>query len=573
MEERTDVDRYGGLKTNISRLIEQKMKKYKITGCSISLVDGIETVWSQGFGYADKENNIKATAQTRYLIGSTTKLFTGTAVMQLVDRGKLDIDKPVVEYIPEFSVKTRIMDAAPITVRNLMTHHSGLPCDNFDKFYNKNPDESINTFRKDIDYLKEHHASYPPNYIWSYSNLGTALLGVIVERVSDTDYCQFVRENILKSLQMNNSSTVNQKGIKETMAKTYNKGLFEEEYFLRDIPSGSVVSTVEDMASFIKMVLGHGSFSDSCVLKKASLEEMLTVQNKDVALDNGFKMGLNWFLEWPYFEHAGKVCWHDGSSVHYNSLLLILPEQKLGITLLSNSTTALPVFFREIAEETLDEALKLKGHVRKNELKNSDSSKTYGADLTEYEGTFTSIMGTAVIKNYKNKLKLKMMGMNFTLIPNDDGWYGLRLELLGLVPINIKKLQNLRVRVQRINNERVFAVEQRASKHKFRQNIGREYIKKDVLKAWKNRVGKYEALDKENTFFNTLKFSYTDGILSIKTNTRKVGSMNVVLDSVSDSEAIIAGLGRFAGDTVYIRNENGNEVLELLGLKFVKCAR
>ena len=110
------------------------MKKNSVTGLSIALVDDQRIVWAEGFGYADQEKKIPATADTLYRVGSISKLFTDTAAMQLVEQGKLDIDQPLKKYIPNFSIKSRYPDTAEITPRQLMTHHSGLPRDRLKGF-------------------------------------------------------------------------------------------------------------------------------------------------------------------------------------------------------------------------------------------------------------------------------------------------------------------------------------------------------------------------------------------------------------------------------------------------------
>jgi CubicO group peptidase (beta-lactamase class C family) len=561
---------YSLLQKRAESLIEKKLKNYKVTGCSIALIDGNETVWSQGFGYADKENAIAATTETPYLIGSTTKVFTGTAIMQLVEQGKVNIDKPIQEYIPELKYKTRFPDAPPITVQSLMTHHSGLPCDNFKEFYNENPNDNSNTFRSVVDYLNEHYSSYPPNYIWSYSNLGTALLGIIIERASGMNYCEYIKENIFNPLKMTNSSFVIDKGARDSMAKPYNKGVLGQEHFLRDLPAGSIISTASDMASFIKMVLLKGTYENSEILKENTLEQMLIPQNQGVALDSGFKMGLSWMLEWPFFDYAGKVCWHDGSSIHYNSLMVALPEQQLGVILMSNSSTALPAFLREVAEEILINAIEIKSEIRPRENTKNDVCTLSKEHYSKYTGTYASIMGLIDIKENNNKLKINMSGMNFDMIHNQDGWFSLKYSLFGVIPLNLKKLENIRVNVFDINAKRVFALEQGVSRHAFKQNIGIEYSVKNIPEVWRKRIGKYEAIEKENSFFNRINLSYVRGVLLIKVSARKLGKLNIILNVISDSEAIVMGLGRYAGDTVTSRNENGHEILELLGLKFVR---
>jgi len=155
---------YSATVEQITELIEQRMQENEVTGLSIALVDGQDVVWTRGFGYADKENGIEATAETIYEIGSVSKLITATAVMHAQDNGLLDIDSPLVEYLPEFSILPPLgfepqMDN-PITVRTMLTHHSGIP-GNF-----LNGDLTIEP-RTDYDalllnYLHGDYACYPP---------------------------------------------------------------------------------------------------------------------------------------------------------------------------------------------------------------------------------------------------------------------------------------------------------------------------------------------------------------------------------------------------------------------------
>ena len=115
------------------------MSKHDVTGLSIALVDDQQVIWARGFGFADKERNLPAAAETVYRVGSISKRFTATAAMQLAERGKLDIDRPLATYLPGFSIKSRFPEAGSITPRTLMTHHAGLPSDRLKGSRARNP--------------------------------------------------------------------------------------------------------------------------------------------------------------------------------------------------------------------------------------------------------------------------------------------------------------------------------------------------------------------------------------------------------------------------------------------------
>ena len=136
---------YEGVIRHLNTYIAKSMKKNKVIGLSIALVDDQEIIFARGFGYADQENEVPATKNTVYRTGSVSKLFTATAVMQIAQSGKVDIDAPLDTYVPGFSIQTRFSGAGEITPRNIMTHHSGLPSDYISGMFTQEP-ESLEKF-------------------------------------------------------------------------------------------------------------------------------------------------------------------------------------------------------------------------------------------------------------------------------------------------------------------------------------------------------------------------------------------------------------------------------------------
>ena len=120
---------YVPAKQYLSAVIKQDMAKHDVKGLSIALIDDQKVVWVEGFGYADVANQVPATADTVYRIGSISKVLTATEIMRLAEQGKVDLDKAVTAYVPEFSIQNRFADSKPITLRALLAHHSGLPSD------------------------------------------------------------------------------------------------------------------------------------------------------------------------------------------------------------------------------------------------------------------------------------------------------------------------------------------------------------------------------------------------------------------------------------------------------------
>ena len=159
-------DDYAYTQQKLTWLIDKKMTEQDIVGLSVALVDDQRVVWSSGFGYSDDSNGIKATAHTIYRAGSVTKLFTATAVMQLAEQGKIDIDRPLKEYLPDFHINTRFDKAAEVTPRLIMTHHSGLPSDLINGMWG----DAGASYRDLPGLLYSDHLAFEPGQVRAYSN-------------------------------------------------------------------------------------------------------------------------------------------------------------------------------------------------------------------------------------------------------------------------------------------------------------------------------------------------------------------------------------------------------------------
>ena len=185
-----------------SELIQDEMESNNIVGLSAATIVGDRIVWSNGYGYADLETNKLATPDTVYRVGSISKIPNAIAVLKLNAAGKVDLDAPIKNYIPELKVKSRFSTEPTFTPHQLMTHHSGLPGDIVKGMWRGQPAP----FQSVVALLAEEYLAYPPRTIHSYSNLGADLLGVMLERVSGTEYETVMQELVLKPLGMTNSS-------------------------------------------------------------------------------------------------------------------------------------------------------------------------------------------------------------------------------------------------------------------------------------------------------------------------------------------------------------------------------
>ncbi len=300
---RNDFD---GIKPYVTDLIRHEMARNEIIGMSIALVDDQRIVWAEGFGYADKEHGQRASAQTIYRVGSISKLFTATAAMQLAEQKKLDIDRPLQTYLPEFSIQSRFAAGDPITPRNLMTHHSGLPRDQAKGMFTKNPEP----FTQLVQEMKSSDTTYPPNHAFSYSNVGVSLLGHAIQNVSGVPFAEYMQRSVLTPLGMTSATFEPGPASSDMMSKAYRNGALAAELPLRDVPAGGLNTSAVDLSHFLSMVFADGRTGTTQVLRPESIAEMLRVQNADVPLDLNFHNGLGWMLSTlgsSTIENAGPV--------------------------------------------------------------------------------------------------------------------------------------------------------------------------------------------------------------------------------------------------------------------------
>ncbi|HZW24142.1 MAG TPA: serine hydrolase domain-containing protein [Gallionella sp.] len=551
-------DDYASVQEYSTRMIRYEMDKHSVAGLSIALVDDQRIVWSQGFGYADLEKKIPATAETLYRVGSISKLFTDTAAMQLAEQGKLDIDRPLRSYLPEFSIKTRHADAAEITPRQLMTHHSGLPRDRMKGFFNPHPAP----FTELVADIREDYADYPPNRILSYSNLGITLLGNAVQNQGGRPFAEHMQQTLLNPLGMSSSSFEAGLSSSALMAKGYNGREAATEPSLRDIPAGGLNSSVADLGRFMSMIFADGASGSQRILKAESVAEMLRPQNTGVPLDFGLRIGLGWFLNVagiPALENAGIVASHGGATQLFRSHMYILPGHKLGVVVLSNSGTAGEVVHR-VAVETLSLALEAKTGIRQPERKKAQAVKTTlpAETLRDYAGAYTTEAGFARVYASGNGLRVDVAGHTLDLVRRSDGLYALDYSLLGIFHIDLGNLGEIGLSLRTLNGRDLLVG------HLGNEEIlvGQRIQPLPNPDAWRKYLGDYEItnLDGDKKLLDRIRLTEEFGFLLVELTATETGeTVRIPLMPLSDNQGLLLGPLSDGGETVRLVMVDGAE--------------
>jgi CubicO group peptidase (beta-lactamase class C family) len=543
------------------------MERYDVVGATVVLVDGDEVAYSRGFGWADRARLIPTSADTVYTVSSLTKLFTATAVMQLVEEGKVDLDAPVSTYIPEFRIRSRYPNSDPITVRMLMTHHSGLPSDWGYGLFTKAP----MSFHAIVGYLKDNYLSYPPNYILNYSNIGVDLLGLVIEKASGMEYKDYVDKRLLAPLGMSRSWFPSTADPRPGVSRGYRRGKEADEYVPRDLPSTSLYTSGLDLARFAIAMHGRGRLGQVRILGAETIESMWVPQNEGIPMDLNRRIGLMWQLGRQKLDYSGRVCFHHGLSLYHRSTFVMLPDHRLTAIVLTNSDTGDKITER-LADEMLRLALEVKEGIKPPPPVKKKVVPLPAAEIARYTGTFATLKGVARIKEDGGRLKMRISGVTLNMIPDDDGYFSLEYRLLGLFPIAISDLDEARTTVKDFGGMRVLVLERDG----ISAVVGEEIDgKAKIPPRWMKRVGRYRMVsagDEFQLFDDLLEIEVQDGILSGRLTSDRfdIGTLNLILQPVNDGEALIRGLGRSGRETLFVRTVDGREALEYSGYVFRK---
>jgi len=319
---------YEAIASALEDMIERERDQKGLRALSIALVDGNDIVWAAGFG--EQSEGVPATAETVYRVGSVSKMFTDIAIMQLVERGDIDIDAPIHEYVPEFT-PTNNTDT-PITLRQLMSHRAGIIREPPAGHYFDDTGTDLETTVLSMAGTPQ---IYEPTARNKYSNAGIAVVGYTLEKTQGEPFADYVKRSVLDPLGMKTSAFTPDPDIVDDLADAYMWG-FDRDLFaaptfeLGMAPAGSMYSTVLDLSRFMSAVFRGGLGELGRVLDTETLEAMWVPQFAEPGATSGYGFGF------AVDERDGER-WlgHGGAIYGFSTQLGFLPEAGLGVAVVS----------------------------------------------------------------------------------------------------------------------------------------------------------------------------------------------------------------------------------------------
>jgi len=318
-----------GVQQRIESAIKAEMARDKIPGLSIAVaVDGVVR-WANGYGMADLENSVPARATTSYRLASVSKPITATAVMQLVEAGKLDLDAPIQRYAPAFPQKPW-----PITARQLLSHLSGI------RHYEEENEQATTkhypTLVAALDMFKNDPLRHQPGTQYLYSTFGYTLLGVALEAAAGMPYADYVRTHVflpagMQTIRVDEVAAIiphrAQGYLKLPGGRLVNSALSDTSF---KVPGGGLCGTVLDLARFAI------AFQAGKLVRPATVEQMCTphpvsLRRARAGDDIGYGMG------WDIVIHDGeRQPFHAGNQQRVTNLLFTRPHRRVVVAMMSN---------------------------------------------------------------------------------------------------------------------------------------------------------------------------------------------------------------------------------------------
>ena len=405
---------YSAIGSSIDSYIKER--EAGLASCAVSVFDGEGVIYDGYYGFADIENSVPADEETVYEWGSTSKMLVWTSVMQQWERGNIDLDADIREYLPDgFLTKLKYPDEK-ITMINLMSHNAGFQ----ESFYENQeaaPDDVYDTLEAAVKACECYQAYHVGEYT-AYSNWGTALAAYIVEQTSGIDYVTYVNENIFEPLGMEHSSIEPQQKDNEWVAEKrpelkcygryedekYNEDYGECRYAVQLFPAGACMSTLEDISKF-----GQAFVAEDCPLfeNDSTRDEMF----KATSYFGDTDVAKNCHGLWTQ-EYKVETLGHGGNTGGCTAELEFDPVSGLGVAVLTNEAgetafcSGIPVL--------------LYGH-----LSDREGYGGYNGDDEDISGVYYAKRGIAE----GAAMASRYMAMVFPISRNDDGSYS--LSILG----------------------------------------------------------------------------------------------------------------------------------------------
>ena len=337
------------LQTKLESFINEIVEAYDLPGLAIGIVKDNEIAYAKGFGFKNIETREPITTTTHFHMASISKPFVATAIMQLVEKGKIDLNAPAITYLPYFKLDGE--QYKEITIQQMLSHVSGMP-DVQDYEWDK-PQYDPGALERYVRSLTDEKMRGKPGERYAYSNMAFECLGDVIGKVSGMPFADYEKEYILDPSGMKESTFLKPEGLPENWASPHlstMQTLVWDGYPFNRMhgPSSTLHSNVVEMCSWAIINMNRGTFKGKKILNPASYEKLWEPMVQTGASGIRQSVGLSWFIG----EYKGeKAIGHGGGDVGFNTMFIMLPEKTIAVVVLCNF---IPAPVEEVSLAALD---------------------------------------------------------------------------------------------------------------------------------------------------------------------------------------------------------------------------
>jgi CubicO group peptidase (beta-lactamase class C family) len=315
----------------VKEMILKEIEEGTIPSASVAVAQGGEIIWLESFGWADIEERIAATPRTPYPIASITKTMTATGIMLLAERGDIDIKQSVNRYVAPLELTAYHGSAGDVTVRHLLNHTAGIAM-HFNYFY-----EDEDRVPPGVEEAIERYGflTHAPGEVFQYANLGYALLGHTISKVTGRPFERFLGEEVFEPLGMHHTWVGGRTGGPLPAATKYDTDLRPIPQALPyATPAGAGFSSAYDLIRFGMFHLGDRLKGQKRILNDSSIEAMQSTRDETATYLADTYYGFGWFFKES--EGGYKVCWHEGGMGGARTILKLVPSEDIAVVVLLN---------------------------------------------------------------------------------------------------------------------------------------------------------------------------------------------------------------------------------------------
>ncbi|WP_195576562.1 cyclic peptide export ABC transporter [Paenibacillus sp. 1001270B_150601_E10] len=315
---------------DIDAYIEDMLDKSKIPGMSVVIVKGNETVYQKGFGYADVQNDVPVTPETLFELGSTSKAFTGLALIQLEDQGLVNLEDSVSKYLPWFET-TYKGKPADIRIKHLLHHTSGIPFHSIADIPAADDDQALErTVRTQIGQKLDHE----PGEKYEYATINYDVLALIIQQVSGMSYEQYVQQHVLDPLNLKQTYMFREDAARGEMAVGYKLSVlrpsaYDAPMYRGNTPAGYIISNTLDVAAWLKIQMGAAPESKD-------FEKWLNRSHEPDRSVAPSGDGSSYAAGWSVYQDGTGMLAHAGGNPNFSTYFVLRPADGYGVAVLTN---------------------------------------------------------------------------------------------------------------------------------------------------------------------------------------------------------------------------------------------